>query len=342
MKVSVALTVYNKAPFLEEVFASIFAQSFTDLEIVAVDDKSTDDSLALLRAIRDPRLRIIALERNLGHPGATQVAFQHSKGEYIIRCDADDRSRPERFAKQVAYMDAHPEIGMSGGALQLFGDSDELWRSPLDNDACQAQALFGNPVPDCASIIRRSVLLQHDVGFRAAWPRVSADWLFMLDMAKVTRFGNLEDILLDYRRGEQNISSVDRSMDARREVIQLGLQRLGLAGSPDEVEAHLTCIGTIKAKRPEQVRTVHAWLATMERINASLGRASQAAFRKMKATLWRRTFFAMLPADRRTIWAYIKLNGGLPRDLAVYLLKLRISAFLRPPKAAAKSVSDGG
>lgn len=328
MKVSVALTVYNKAPFLNEVLESIFAQSLGDYEIVAVDDKSTDESLQVLRSIRDPRLRIIALPENLGHPGATQTAFQQSRGEYIIRCDADDRSRPDRFAKQVAFMDAHPEIGMSGGALQLFGDSEDVWSSPLDNDACQAQALFRNPVPDCASIIRRSMLLEHDVGFRSAWPRVSADWLFMLDVAKVSRFGNIPDIILDYRRGEQNISALGRSMEARRKVIHLGLQRLGLEGSPEQVEAHLTTIGTIQAKTPEQVRAVHAWLETLERVNMTLGRSSAEAFRKMKAVFWRRLFFTVEAADRKALWAYIKLSGGLPRDLAQYLLKVRTSSLL--------------
>jgi len=328
MKVSVALTVYNKAPFLKEVLDSIFAQTFGDYEIVAVDDKSTDDSLQVLRAIQDPRLRIVELAENLGHPGATRTAFEQSRGEYIIRCDADDRSRPERFAKQVAFMDAHPEIGMSGGALQLFGDSDDVWSFPLDHDACQAQVLFGNPVPDCASIIRRSVLVENDVGFRTAWPRVSADWLFMLDVAAVSRFGNIPEVILDYRRGEQNISALSRSMEARRKVVELGLQRLGLEGSPEEVESHLTSIGTIKAKTSEQVHVVHAWLKTMERINATTERSSAEAFRKMKAVIWRRLFFTLEAADRKALWTYIKLSGGLPRDLALYLLKVRISALL--------------
>ncbi|MGB3526592.1 MAG: glycosyltransferase family 2 protein [Flavobacteriales bacterium] len=328
MKVSVALTVYNKARFLNEVLESIFAQTFRDYEIVAVDDKSTDESLQVLRSIQDPRLRIIELPQNLGHPGATQTAFEQSRGEYIIRCDADDRSFQDRFAKQVAFMDAHPEVGMSGGALQLFGDSEGVWDFPLENDDCQAQALFSNPVPDCASIIRRSVLVEHDVGFRTDWPRVSADWLFMIDMAGVTRLGNISDPILHYRRGEQNISALSSSMDARREVIKMGLRRFGLEGTPEQVEAHLTTNGTIKARTAEEVQLVHAWLKTMERVNATLGRSSADAFKRMKAVIWRRLFFTVERADRKSLWAYIKLSGGLPRDLAQYLLKVRTSSLL--------------
>ena len=119
MKVSVALTVYNKAPFLNEVLESIFAQSLGDYEIVAVDDKSTDESLQVLRSIRDPRLRIIALPENLGHPGATQTAFEQSRGEYIIRCDADDRAA--RTGSPASGFHGCIKIGMSGGAAIVRG-----------------------------------------------------------------------------------------------------------------------------------------------------------------------------------------------------------------------------
>ncbi|HQX31586.1 MAG TPA: glycosyltransferase family A protein, partial [Flavobacteriales bacterium] len=114
MKVSVVVPVYNKAPFLRECFESIFAQSFTDLEVIAVDDASTDNSLDVLRSFTDPRLRVLSNPTNKG-PGVTaQHAMDQAEGEYIIRVDADDILLPHRFKEQIAFMDAHPEIGISG------------------------------------------------------------------------------------------------------------------------------------------------------------------------------------------------------------------------------------
>ncbi|MBK6540817.1 MAG: glycosyltransferase family 2 protein [Flavobacteriales bacterium] len=107
--VSVLIPVYNKAPFLRDCLDSVYGQTFQDFEIVAVDDASTDNSLALLKAEHDPRLRIIALPRNLGPAGAANAGIEACRGEYIVRLDADDLAVPERLAQQVAYMDAHPK-----------------------------------------------------------------------------------------------------------------------------------------------------------------------------------------------------------------------------------------
>lgn len=334
MKVSVALPVYNKAPYLKEALDSIFAQTFTDFEVIAVDDKSTDESLAILRAVNDPRLKVVALETNLGHPGATQTAFALAQGEYIIRCDADDLFHPERFARQVAYMDARPEVGISGSGLQLFGDSREAWSYSADDDACKARLFFTPPVADGACIIRRVVLSEQGLGFRAEWPRVGADWLLMLTLAPVTRFGNLPENLLQYRRGEQNISAREKSMDARRECTRLSLQLLGFAGSPEEVEDHMTSLMYPMPRTPERVLRLYRWLRTLEQANVRLGRSKPATFQRETAAVWRRYFFTLEHAGLKTLWAYVRLNKGLPPDLAMYLLKVRVRRWLPGRKAS--------
>ncbi len=327
MKVSVAMPVYNAAPFLKEALDSIFAQTFRDFEIVAVDDKSTDQSLEILRSINDPRLRVIALEHNLGHPGATQTAFDHSRGEYIIRCDSDDINYPERFAKQVAYMDAHPEVGVSGTGLQLFGETEAVWKYPLDNISAQARLLFTSPVPDCAAIIRRSVLQAHKIGYKADCPRSGGDWLFMIELAAVSQLGNLEENLLYYRRGDQNISGGDRAPETRRQMVRMALQLFGVEGTPEQVDVHLACMRIQERTSPGLVRNMFAWLQQLEQVNRSLGRCSDAAFRKEAERVWMMFFFAAEEGDPGALWTYIKINGGLQFTLWMYLLKVRISAI---------------
>ena len=171
MKVSVVMPVYNKAPFLEEAVRSILHGTFTDLELICVDDKSTDESLAVLRTVTDPRLRIIELPANMGPAGAANAGMDAAKGEYIVRMDADDIAVPERIALQTAFMDAHPEVGASGGQLQLFGEGREMWNYPESPESCAALLLFGVPVSQGASILRRSVLSEHGLRFDPAWPR---------------------------------------------------------------------------------------------------------------------------------------------------------------------------
>ncbi len=120
--VSVVMAAYNGAALIRETLASLKAQTFTDFEIVAVDDKSTDDTLAVLRAWDDPRLTVIAAEENGGPVRARNRAVAAARGRYIAALDQDDLCRPERFAKQVAYLDANPDTVLLGTAAVFLED----------------------------------------------------------------------------------------------------------------------------------------------------------------------------------------------------------------------------
>ena len=120
--VTVVTAAYNGAALIEETLASLKAQTFTDFEIVVVDDKSTDDTLAVLRRWDDPRLRVIEAEVNGGPVRARNRAVAAARGRYLAALDQDDLCLPERLAKQVAYLDAHPGTVLVGTALALLRD----------------------------------------------------------------------------------------------------------------------------------------------------------------------------------------------------------------------------
>lgn len=113
-RVSVVMAVYNGAPFIEESVGNILAQKFTDFELIVVDDGSTDRSVELLRTFGDRRIRIVQNERNRGLAASLNRGIALACGEYIARHDVDDRSAPDRFAKQVAFLHAHPEVVLLG------------------------------------------------------------------------------------------------------------------------------------------------------------------------------------------------------------------------------------
>lgn len=108
--VSAIMPTYNAMPYLKEAIDSVLAQTFTDWELIIVDDGSTDDTSALLTRYTDPRIRVFELDENRGRARARNVALGFACGKYIAPCDADDISLPERFAKEVAYLESHREI----------------------------------------------------------------------------------------------------------------------------------------------------------------------------------------------------------------------------------------
>ncbi|TPG41016.1 glycosyltransferase family 2 protein [Sphingomonas koreensis] len=120
--VSVIMAAYNGAALIPETIASLTAQTFAEFELVVVDDCSTDDTLTLLHSYDDPRIRVIAAEVNQGPVRTRNRAFAEARGRYIAALDQDDLCRPERFARQVAYLDAHPDVVLAGSGTSVLQD----------------------------------------------------------------------------------------------------------------------------------------------------------------------------------------------------------------------------
>jgi glycosyltransferase involved in cell wall biosynthesis len=147
--VSVIMAVYNGAALLPETLASLRAQKLQDWELIAVDDCSKDDSVGVLERLGDPRVRVIRSETNGGPVVARNRAFAEARGRYVAGLDQDDISLPERFAKQVAFLDAHPETALVSCATDYWIDGRRLpgnWPRPLTPLLIDWLMLIQNPI----------------------------------------------------------------------------------------------------------------------------------------------------------------------------------------------------
>lgn len=329
MKVSVLIPVYNKAPFVEEAVMSVLKGTFGAIEVVCVDDRSTDDSLAVLRSITDERVRIIELPENRGPAGAANAGLDACTGEYIVRLDADDIALPDRVAMQVAFMDAHPDIGASGGRLDLFGSTSSSWSFPLAPDDCAAQLLFGVPVSQGASILRRSVLEAHQLRYDPQWPRIGEDWLFWTRMGRHTRFANLPDTVTLYRRGEQNIShGRDRHADfmlLQRNVLDF----YGIPCTAKELELQLMGLYLFRRKPTRQdVRDLRIWFDRLLTINAERRLFPQEAFARRIARAWDGLYHYLPRFGTAVALEHLRLSGSWPLERMMYLAKYRVNAMI--------------
>ncbi|MDX9750453.1 MAG: glycosyltransferase family 2 protein [Flavobacteriales bacterium] len=330
MKVSIVLPVYNKAPWLRECLDSILAQTFTDFELIAVDDASTDDSLAILRACTDPRLRVEALPQNLGPAGAVQRAMDLAQGEYIVRMDADDIMLPRRVELQTAYMDAHPAVGASGGAVQLFGEEERLWQFPADDASCRALLLFNVPVSQGGSILRTRTLRAHGIRFHDEWPRTGEDWLFWASVAAHAELGNIAEPVIMYRRGDHNSTSGMSVRDKFDAMVPRLLAILEVGGGPTAADDHLLLLGD----RPALPKAVHVdrtlrWAAHLRRWNRERGYCDPALFNARVEERVQRLFHPLADSSWTAALAHlVRVPGGRVRRLA-YLLRSRLGRALR-------------
>jgi len=120
--VSVVMGVYNGGRFLREAVKSVLGQSFRDFEFLIVDDGSTDDTAGMLREFSDPRIRVITNERNEGLTRCLIKGCREARGKYIARMDADDISYPNRFQKQVDFLDTHERYAVVGTQYHILDD----------------------------------------------------------------------------------------------------------------------------------------------------------------------------------------------------------------------------
>jgi glycosyltransferase involved in cell wall biosynthesis len=147
--VSIIMATYNGATLLPETLASLSAQTFADWELIAVDDGSRDETVQVLRDFADPRVRVIVSETNQGPVIARNRAFAEARGRYIAGLDQDDIALPGRFARQVAFLEAHAEAVLVSTAADFLVEGavePGNWPRPMPPALIDWLILIRNPL----------------------------------------------------------------------------------------------------------------------------------------------------------------------------------------------------
>src|SRR5436190_20057932 len=110
--ITVLMPVFNAAAFVREAIQSVLRQTQADLELLIIDDASTDGSSAIIRSFSDPRVRVITHQRNLGLVASLNDGLDQARGRYVARMDADDVMHPQRLEKQLRYLEEHVDIAL--------------------------------------------------------------------------------------------------------------------------------------------------------------------------------------------------------------------------------------
>jgi glycosyltransferase involved in cell wall biosynthesis len=209
-KITVLMPVYNGEKYLHESIESILNQSYVDFEFLIIDDASVDKSAEIVRLFDDPRICYLKNDRNLGLIGTLNKGLDIARGEYIARMDQDDISLPKRFAKQVAFLDRHPEIGVLGTAIQMIDSDGNSLESALvfpDSPICIEWAMyFFCPIAHPTVFMRKNIAKEG--GGYSPEAVHAEDYDFWVRLSKITRFSNLVETLLKLRKHETNMTKV--------------------------------------------------------------------------------------------------------------------------------------
>lgn len=210
-QVSVVMAVHNGLPYVESAVRSLMRQTLRDIEIIIVDDASSDDTPALLRQLakQDPRIRLKLLRRNLKTPGATNKGLDMVRAPLVARMDADDLALPHRLAVQKRFMDLHPDITLCGSSIAQIDANGKTFRTSRrarDAFATRWLARFFSPLCHPTFMFRTSG--RNGVPFRydTDYP-FSEDYDFLARLLQTDDAASLPEVLVKYRVHSQSTTA---------------------------------------------------------------------------------------------------------------------------------------
>ena len=341
LRMCVVMPVYNGEEYVAEAVRSVLAQTFTDFELTVIDDGSTDHTGEVLAGFSDARLHVIRFPEHRGLVPALNAGICESESELIARMDADDLCTPQRFERQVAFLDTHPEIGICGTWARTFGHRSGVHRLPVEPEHVRARLFFGGAMDHPSLMMRRAFLEQHSLAYNDEFTHCE-DFDFLSRAAELTKLANLPEFLLLYREHNQQVSEVykraQRHTEARLMVRQLRLLMPDVTRKEEDFHVDLAR-GNVNVSSLAQAEQ---WLLRLEQANHKSARYDVRAFHRELCRKW---YYAHAQAEGlRCLMSYWKSPLVGIRDIGLrhHAAMIKRYLFRRPAGArlAANSTSD--
>ena len=325
------MTVYNGEHYLRETIESILNQTYKDFKFLILDNASTDSSREIIRSYNDPRIELVALPENIGQVAALNKGLDMIDTPLLARMDADDISLPRRFERQVAFMEAHPEVGVCGTLAIAFDRQQQTkWRWPTNHEDIKAKLLFECCLAHPSVMIRKSLFDSSHLKYDEKIGH-SFDWELWQRAADHFELANLPEIHLRYRLHPENESKKTAHLQkmAALKLDDRSLERLELHEHPLRQVHRDVAFETfnVKNREPEFLRQVVQWFQELENANKKHGIYSQEALKRFL----RERLFVVLHYNTTHPRLILKLffKERLYRDVGVFRsIKFLVKVFL--------------
>jgi glycosyltransferase involved in cell wall biosynthesis len=229
--ISVIIPIYNAESFLNETIDSVLSQTFSDFELLALDDGSTDKSAEIIKSYTDSRIRYVKCTHDF--IGTLNKGLFLSQGKYIAQIDHDDMMLPYRLRTQYDFMEANPDIVACGGYMIAFGRISREMKVPLNyNDIIKGFITEDmTPIYNSTGFFRREILTEYNIEYKRGYS-FAADLKFWSDIVKIGKVVNISKSLILYRTSDTQTSLMTLSESRKaveiiyREMIQYMLSKL--------------------------------------------------------------------------------------------------------------------
>jgi glycosyltransferase involved in cell wall biosynthesis len=222
-QVTIGLPCFNEERHVADAVRSILAQTFSNWELIVVDDGSTDATLHIIKSFSDPRMRVLSDGKNLGLAARLNLIARTARGKYIARMDADDVSHPERLRRQVEYLEGHPSVNALGTGIAIVTrdgqvDRQRVWPESAFSDV--DHPLVAHPTICC----KKEWALAHPYNETNRRCEDLELWL----SADRSHCRNLEEVLYFYREFDSFTLTKYLAMQAKSVQLLLARRRGGI------------------------------------------------------------------------------------------------------------------
>lgn len=221
-RVSVLVGAYNNAATVGRAIEAVLAQSLRDLELIVVDDGSTDDTPAVVGSFSDSRLRYLPLERNVGIASSLNAGLEAARAPLVAVNDADDWSSPWRMERQASFLEGRPDVAVVGSRMEEV-DEDGRSLRPLTTFAAgdvRRVLMRFNPIPNTSAMFRRAAAL--DIGGYDPRYRYAAEYDLWLRIAERSGVWGLDEVLSTRVMSGSNVGATRERAQLRETVLIRG------------------------------------------------------------------------------------------------------------------------
>jgi len=222
--ISVIMPVYNGGVFLKEAIVSVLNQSYSDFELILLNDGSTDNSEEIIHSLSDERIRYIKNEKNSGLIATLNRGLSESRGKFIVRMDQDDISLPNRFQKQIDYLSQHPQVAVVSSKLMLIdenGNDKGCWNDDYETTS-PSEIEMRMPKLNCIghpTVMMRVEIIKH-FGYNSYYKN-SEDWgLWLTLLSNGYVIAKIDEVLVKYRIHEKSTTVGENKINVSKKIIR--------------------------------------------------------------------------------------------------------------------------
>lgn len=291
LSLSVVMPVYNGEKYLKEAIDSVLAQTFTDYELLIIDDGSTDSSIDIIKSIKDSRIRLLKNEKNQGVAYTRNVGLNEAKGEFLAWMDCDDLIEPNRFEVQIKFLRENLEIGICGTSLQRFGEGKpHVSRKFSDPSLIKAALVFYNSLLSATTMYRMEMVREANLSYNTKLA-VAEDYDFFFEASFHFPIKNLDQVLYYYRASESSIMKVyterrQQLFEFHKIIYSKAFDKVDIPYSEKNFELHYSCGSTELITSFDKLKEVYNWLLFLKNKNSKCGVYEKSTFDRVLASVF--------------------------------------------------------